>query len=506
MRNSSAVSPTRAENYAEWYQQVIKAADMAENSGVRGCMVIKPWGYGIWELLVREMDDRFKATGHENCYFPLFIPLSLIQKEAEHAEGFAKEMAIVTHHRLVKGPDGKLKPDGELEEPLIVRPTSETIIGEAFANWIQSYRDLPVLINQWANVVRWEMRTRMFLRTAEFLWQEGHTAHADKEDAMRETLQMLDVYADVAENVLAMPVIKGEKSPNERFAGAEQTFAIEAMMQDGKALQAGTSHYLGQNFAKAANIKFQSKEGREEFVHTTSWGVSTRMIGGIIMTHGDDDGLRLPPKVAPQQVVLVPILREGADNDAVLKYAEEVAAAIRKQKFDGKPVRVKVDTRDMNSADKRWSWIKKGVPVIGEIGPKDLEKRSVAINWRDQMGKKEFVAIDDLANGMEANLTAYQQRLFDAAAKLRSDRTRTDITTLDAFKKYFSGSGDKNYSDGIGFVRAPFCGDEAAVEGLLKELSVTIRCYPSDAQKSVSGACVLTGKPATVMAVFSRAY
>jgi prolyl-tRNA synthetase len=504
MSNKSAITPTRAENYAEWYQQVIKGADMADNSGVRGCMIIKPWGYGIWELLVRELDERFKATGHENCYFPLFIPLSLIQKEAEHAEGFAKEMAVVTHHRLVSR-DGKLVPDGELEEPLIVRPTSETIIGEAFAKWIQSYRDLPVLINQWANVVRWEMRPRIFLRTAEFLWQEGHTAHADKDDAMREVMQMLEVYRDVAESVLALPVIAGEKTPHERFAGAVNTFTIEAMMQDGKALQAGTSHYLGQNFSKAAGIKFQSKEGREEFVHTTSWGVSTRMIGAIIMAHADDDGLRLPPKVAPQQVVIVPIIREGADNDAVLRYANELATALRGQHFASRPVRAKVDTRDMASAEKRWSWIKKGVPLICEVGPKDLEKRSVAITWRDQLGAgKAFVPFDELANGAAAQLQQYEQRLFDAAAAIRTARLRTDITTLADFKAYFAESGDKGFTTGTGFVQAPFCGDEDAVEGVLKEMGVTIRCMPLDSK--AGGACIFTGKPATCTAIFARAY
>ncbi|NDC56798.1 MAG: proline--tRNA ligase, partial [Alphaproteobacteria bacterium] len=368
-KTRTAITPTRAENYAEWYQQVIKGADMAELSGVRGCMVIKPWGYGIWELIQSELDHRFKETGHDNAYFPLFIPLSYLQKEADHVEGFAKECAVVTHHRL-KTIDGKLVPDGALEEPLIVRPTSETVIGEAFANWVQSYRDLPLLINQWANVVRWEMRPRIFLRTVEFLWQEGHTVHESMDDAMLETKKMHGVYQDFAVNVAALPVVPGEKIAPERFPGAMNTFTIEAMMQDGRALQAGTSHYLGQNFARAANIKFQNRAGDVVLAHTTSWGLSTRMIGAIIMAHADDDGLKLPPKLAPQQVVVVPILRDDADHQAVLAYAESVVAQLKQQQFGGKPVRARVDGRDMASADKRWQWIKKGVPLIVEIGPR----------------------------------------------------------------------------------------------------------------------------------------
>lgn len=506
MAVKSAISPTRAENYAEWYQQIIKAADMAENSGVRGCMIMKPWGYGIWELLARELDDRFKATGHENCYFPLFIPLSLIQKEAEHAEGFAKEMAVVTHHRL-EMQNGKLVPAGELEEPLIVRPTSETIIGEAFARWINSYRDLPVLINQWANVVRWEMRTRLFLRTTEFLWQEGHTAHATKEEAVEETVKMLHVYGEVAEDVLAMPVFKGMKTPHERFAGAVDTYTIEAMVQDGKSIQFGTSHYLGQNFAKAANIKFQSKEGREEFVHTTSWGVSTRMIGALIMAHGDDDGLRLPPKVAPQQVVIVPILRDEADNATVLTYAEELAAALRQQRYEDKPLRVKVDARDLPSADKRWSWIKKGVPLLCEVGMKDIEKRGAAAQWRDKLAdKKVFPTFNELVNSVITDMAAYSQRLYRDAQKIRTERLRRDIATLDEFKQYFSGNGDANYTNGTGFVLVPFCGDEDAVEPLLKELGLSFRCAPLDEQADLSKPCLFTGKPATMNVLVARAY
>src|SRR5512138_3595754 len=322
----TAITPTREENYAEWYQQVIRAADLAEPSPVRGSMVIKPWGYSLWENMQRALDDMFKASGHQNAYFPLFIPLSFFQKEAEHVEGFAKECAVVTHHRLEPDADGKLVPAGELEEPLVVRPTSETIIGDAMSRWIQSWRDLPLLLNQWANVVRWEMRTRMFLRTSEFLWQEGHTAHDTREDAMTETLRALEMYRAHAEEELAMPVIAGEKPENERFPGAEGTWSIEAMMQDGKALQAGTSHYLGTSFAEASNIRFQDREGGQQLCHTTSWGVSTRLIGGVIMTHGDDDGLRVPPAIAPQQVVILPMLRDNADDQALIDYCDALKA------------------------------------------------------------------------------------------------------------------------------------------------------------------------------------
>ena len=334
----TAISPTREENYAEWYQQVVRAADMAENSPVRGCMVIKPWGFALWENMQRALDDMFKATGHQNAYFPLFIPLSFMQKEAAHVEGFAKECAVVTHHRLEAGPDGKLRPAGELEEPLIVRPTSETIIGDAFARWVQSYRDLPLLINQWCNIVRWEMRTRMFLRTTEFLWQEGHTAHATAEEAVAETMRMLDVYATFVEDWLAVPVIKGEKTAGERFPGAVQTFSIEAMMQDRKALQAGTSHFLGQNFAKASEIKFLDQSGAQQYAWTTSWGSSTRLIGAMLMTHSDDDGFVAPPKVAPLQVAIIPIWRTDEDKPRVLEYCHNVARELRAQRFVDKPV------------------------------------------------------------------------------------------------------------------------------------------------------------------------
>ncbi len=343
----TAITPTRADDYPEWYQQVVRAADMAEQSPVRGCMVIKPWGYAIWEDMQQALDAMFKATGHVNAYFPLFIPLSYLEKEAQHVEGFAKECAVVTHHRLEAGPDGGLVPTGKLEEPLVVRPTSETIIGAMYARWVKSYRDLPILINQWANVVRWEMRTRMFLRTTEFLWQEGHTAHATSEEAIEETRKMLDVYATFAQDYMAMPVIRGEKTAGERFPGAVNTYAIEAMMQDRKALQAGTSHFLGQNFSQAQEIKYLSSEGREEFAWTTSWGVSTRLVGALIMTHGDDDGLVLPPRLAPQHVVILPIFRNDEESTPVLDYCRKLQAELAAQKYDDHPVRALVDERDV---------------------------------------------------------------------------------------------------------------------------------------------------------------
>src|SRR5215468_4744101 len=372
--------------FPEWYQAVVREAEMAEPSPVRGSMVIKPWGYGVWEQIQKELDRRIKETGHENCYFPLFIPLSFIAKEAQHVEGFAKEMAVVTHHRL-KMIDGKLQPDPEarLEEPLIVRPTSETIIGDAFHRWIKSYRDLPLLTNQWANVMRWEMRTRLFLRTAEFLWQEGHTAHADEADARVETLKMLEVYRTFAEEILALPVIAGEKPENERFPGADNTYSIEAMMQDGKALQAGTSHYLGTHFAEAQNIQFQNRENGLEYCHTTSWGVSTRLIGGVIMTHGDDDGLRLPPRIAPRQIVVVPMLRDKPEDAEILTFCESLQKALAAQTAFGENLRVLLDTKDIKSAEKRWNWVRRGAPLICEIGPRDVAAGNVTFMRRDDL-------------------------------------------------------------------------------------------------------------------------
>ncbi len=386
-KERTAIIPTRSEDFPEWYQQVIKAADMAENSAVRGSMVIKPWGYAIWEKIQRQLDDRIKALGHENAYFPLFIPLSFLQKEAEHVEGFAKECAVVTHHRLEEK-DGKLVPAAPLEEPLIVRPTSETIIGDAYSRWIESWRDLPLLINQWANVVRWEMRPRLFLRTTEFLWQEGHTVHASEREALEETHQMLDMYKTFCEEVLAIPIITGEKSPGERFPGAVHTFTIEAMTQDRKALQGGTSHYLGQNFSKAQGIQFCNQDGQQEFGYTTSWGVTTRLIGGMIMVHGDDNGLCLPPRIAPKHVVIIPVIPKPELEQEILAYADTVQNHLSDLFFHNDPITVHVDRRDRRGGEKNWEWIKKGVPIRIEVGPRDLEGQSITLFTRDKSPKE----------------------------------------------------------------------------------------------------------------------
>ena len=462
-------------------------------------MVIKPWGYGIWEHLKARLDQRIKETGHENCYFPLFIPLELIEKEAAHVDGFAKEMAVVTHHRLVSK-DGKLEPAGKLDSPLVVRPTSETMIGESFAKWIQSYRDLPVKINQWANVVRWEMRPRMFLRTSEFLWQEGHTAHATEEEARLETQTMLEEYRALAENWLAIPVIAGEKSQSERFPGAVETHTIEAMMQDGKALQAGTSHYLGQNFSKAADIKFQDKNGDECFAQTTSWGVSTRMIGAIIMTHGDDNGLRVPPTVAPRQIVVLPIARDDEAAARVLPAAQDLADRLNTTVAFGNGVRAIVDKRDINAGEKRWSWIKKGAPLIVELGPRDLDQGTVMVTERTDIYGKSAQSMDDFVATISDRLQGIQDTLFAEAKAYQDARMRTDIHDLDSFKAFFKK--DK-YALG-GFVRA-YWDESAESEESLKPLGISVRCLPYD-QPSEPGTCVLTGNPATKQAIFAKAY
>lgn len=500
----NAISPSRKEDYPEWFQQVIKGADMAETSAVRGCMVIKPWGYGIWENIQRQLDERIKATGHENAYFPLFIPLSFLQKEAEHVEGFAKECAVVTHHRLEEK-NGKLVPAGELDEPLIVRPTSETIIGESYARWVESYRDLPLLINQWANVVRWEMRPRIFLRTTEFLWQEGHTVHATAEEAQAETLKILELYRDFMENILAIPVIIGEKSPGQRFPGAVNTYTLEAMMQDRKALQAGTSHYLGQNFAKSSGIKFSNKEGKVEFAYTTSWGVTTRMIGAMVMCHGDDDGLRLPPKIAHKQIVIIPVIPKPELEESVLAYAEEIARTLRDVSYNGRPLSVHVDKRDRRGGEKTWEWIKKGVPVRIEVGPRDMEARAMMVARRDQDHKSKVkIAIDDLKGSITPILDEIQAHYYAAAKTYRDENICRNITTFDGLKEYFTPkSADKPEIHG-GFVLAKWCGDKETEE-MLDELKITIRCLPIE-QSGTEGKCILTGKPATLDAIFAKSY
>lgn len=500
----TAISPTRAEDYPEWYQQVIKAADLAESSPVRGCMVVKPWGYGIWESIQRDLDGRIKATGHENAYFPLFIPLSFLEKEAAHVEGFAKECAVVTHHRLEEK-DGKLVPTGELEEPLVVRPTSETIIGESFSRWIESYRDLPLLINQWANVVRWEMRPRIFLRTAEFLWQEGHTAHANEEEAREETLKMLEVYRALAEEVLALPVIVGEKSPGERFPGAVNTYCIEAMMQDRKALQAGTSHYLGQNFAKAADIQFCAESGEREHAYTTSWGVTTRLIGAMIMTHGDDDGMRVPPRVAPKHVVILPVVPKKELEAEIFKAADDLADRLRQQSFHGQPLVVTVDKRDIRGGEKNWEWIKKGIPVRMELGPRDLESASVMLCRRDKGPKeKEKLGWDEAVGQMTGILQSIQDTYFEQAKGFRDAHVYTGIESLDDLRAFFTPKNSKRPEIHGGFVRAKWCGDPET-EDLLGELKVTIRCLPMD-QSGTTGKCVITGREATLDVILAKSY
>ncbi len=495
----TAITPTRGDDYPEWYQQVIKAADLAENSDVRGCMVIKPWGYAIWENMQRVLDGMFKATGHENAYFPLFIPLSFLQKEADHVEGFAKECAVVTHHRLEPDAEGKLRPAGPLEEPLIVRPTSETIIGSTYARWVQSYRDLPILINQWANVVRWEMRTRLFLRTAEFLWQEGHTAHATQEEAVVETMQMLKVYATFAEEYMAMPVIQGEKTAGERFPGAVNTYSIEAMMQDRKALQAGTSHFLGQNFSKAQEIKFLDQNNETQFAWTTSWGVSTRLVGALIMTHSDDDGLVLPPRLAPKHVVLLPIYRSEEDKAGVLEYVAKLKTELEAQLYDQLPVRVFIDDRDLRGGEKNWQHVKKGVPLRVEVGPKDIAKDAVFVARRDT-AEKVSMPRGEFVSGIAAMLTSMQQNLFHRALKLREENTRK-IDSLEEFKAYFTPKKEEIHG---GFALCHFV-DTPEVNNLIKEMKVTIRCVPI-AGEDEPGKCIFTGQPSLRRGVFAKAY
>ena len=493
----TAITPTRLENYPEWYQQVIKAADLAETSPVRGCMVIKPWGYAIWENIQKELDRRFKATGHKNAYFPLFIPMRYLQKEADHVDGFAKECAVVTHSRLEADENGQLQPAGPLDEPLIVRPTSETIIGELFAKWVQSYRDLPLLINQWANVVRWEMRTRLFLRTSEFLWQEGHTVHATEEEAMVETRTMLDVYADFSENYLAMPVIKGEKTEAERFPGAVSTYSIEAMMQDKKALQAGTSHFLGQNFAKSSSIKFLNAESKEEHAWTTSWGVSTRLVGGLIMTHSDDDGLVLPPAIAPAHVVILPVTPKPDSRDAVLEYCRDLKQALEAQSYLGEPVRVELDDRDIRGGEKTWSWVKKGVPVRIEVGPRDMEKEAVFYARRDKSVKNKVSQEKaSFVSEITALLENIQSSLFKKAQDLQKTHTQS-IDNKEDFEAYFA-------DEDAGYASVGFCLDSQLEDELAKRLKISVRCIPNDTVAETVP-CIFTGKDGKRV-IFARSY
>jgi prolyl-tRNA synthetase len=504
-------------NFPNWYQAVVREADMAEPSPVRGSMIIKPWGYGVWEQIQQELDRRIKETGHDNCYFPLFIPLSFIAKEASHVEGFAKEMAVVTHHRL-KMIDGKLQPDPEsrLDEPLVVRPTSETIIGDAFSRWIKSHRDLPLLINQWANVVRWEMRTRLFLRTSEFLWQEGHTAHADGEDAMAETLRILEIYRDFSEGVLAMPVIAGEKSANERFPGAVNTYSIEAMMQDGKALQAGTSHYLGTHFAQAQNIRFQNEAGEHALCHTTSWGVSTRLIGGVVMTHGDDDGLRLPPAIAPRQIIIVPMLRGKPEDADVLAYCEALNHALAAKEALGGRVRVQLDTKDIKSADKRWNWVRRGAPLIIEIGPRDMANGAVTYMRRDHLrdGDKVRSAAmerDRFVADAPQLLTDIQVRLYREAKTRLDSNIHSGVKNFNELVEHFGAAAadEDDASEFRGWVRASLANPTGPaldrIEQQLKHLKLTIRNAPLN-QIAAHGPCIFTGQKGVQEILIARSY
>ena len=503
----TAITPRRDQDFPEWYQQVVKAADMAENSDVRGCRVITPWGYGIWETMQRALDGRFKATGHKNAYFPLFIPLSYLEKEASHVEGFAKECAVVTHHRLEVGADGKMRPapSSQLTEPLVVRPTSETIIGASYAKWVQSWRDLPILINQWANVVRWEMRPRLFLRTAEFLWQEGHTAHESSEQALEETDLILGIYKKFARDWLALPVFTGEKSESERFPGAVKTLCIEAMVQDRKAIQAGTSHFLGQNFAHASGIKFQSREGKEEFAWTTSWGVSTRLIGTLIMAHADDDGLVLPPRIAPAQIVILPVTPKPETRDAVLAAADQLATELRAQTAFGEKITVEVDKRDIGGGTKTWEWIKKGVPIRVELGPRDLEKGSVAVARRDRGAKeKAFVPNAEFVGQAAAILEEMQAGLLAKATAYR-DANTVKIDTKEEFYAFFTAQNPNKPEIHGGFALAHWNGSREVEEKIKDDLKVTIRCIPFDGLEE-AGQCILTGEPSQRRVVWAKSY
>lgn len=486
---------SRSEDYSKWYNELVVKADLAENSGVRGCMVIKPYGYAIWEKMRDELDRKFKETGHENAYFPLFVPKSLFEAEEKNAEGFAKECAVVTHYRLKTDPENPKKlivdPEAKLEEELIVRPTSEAIIWNTYKNWIQSYRDLPILINQWANVVRWEMRTRLFLRTAEFLWQEGHTAHATREEAVEETEKMLDVYANFVENFMAVPVIRGMKTPSERFAGAEETYCIEAMMQDGKALQAGTSHFLGQNFAEAFDVKFTNKEGKIEYAWATSWGVSTRLMGALIMAHSDDFGLVLPPNLAPIQVVIVPIFK----GEEQLQQIDEVAFELQ-QKLRAKGISVKYDNRTENKPGWKFAEYElKGVPVRIAMGARDLENKTVEIARRDTL-TKEVQPIENLDVYIEELLQTIQKSIFEKALNFRKENI-TKVDTYEEFKKVLEEKG--------GFISAHWDGTAEEEEQIKEETKATIRCIPLDNEME-DGVSLISGKPSKQRVIFAKAY
>ena len=499
--SKSALSATRKDDFPKWFQEVIKQADLAENSQIRGCMVLKPDGYALWEQVQQQFDPMLKSAGVKNAAFPLFVPLEYFQREAQHADGFATEVAVVTHRRLVKNELGELTPSAPLEEPLIVRPTSEMIIGDSMSRWIQSHRDLPLKLNQWCSVVRMEMRPRMFLRTTEFWWHEGHSAHATAEEAHENTIQMFSLYQKFIKENLAIPAIPGEKIPCERFAGAERTFSVEAMMQDGKALQAATSHNLGQNFAKAMNIVFQNSNGEQEYAHTTSWGMSTRIVGALIMVHSDDDGLRIPPRVAPTQIIILPVIPKEELKTDVINYANEIKESLKNLNFYESPLRVEVDSRDIRGGDKNWQAIKKGIPIRIEVGPRDIPKREVVVSRRDlPTGNKGFFSIDELLSKITATLEEQQNTYYQTAQKILSDRTASEIKSLNDLKDHFSSTDNSN----VGFARVPWNGDEAVLEDLKAE-KLTVRCIPFD-QPSELGKCLFSGKDATCEIVVAKAY
>ena len=490
----TAIQPTRKDNFPEWYQSIIKESELAQNSQVRGCMIIRPNGFSIWENIQEILNKKLKDTGHQNAYFPLLIPLSYLEKEAGHVEGFAKECAVVTHHRLEQV-DNQLIPAGKLDEPYIIRPTSETIIAESFSNWVNSYRDLPLKINQWANVMRWEMRTRLFLRTSEFLWQEGHTAHETKQEAIEETRLILKIYKELLEEYLAIPVLDGLKTPDEKFPGAEETYTVETLMQDNKAVQSGTSHFLGQNFSKVFNIKFQSRESIEEFAWTTSWGVSTRLIGALIMSHSDDNGLVLPPKIAPIKVLIIPILPKNADQDEILKACDNLKVAVEEKSYCNSPIKCFVDNSDKRGGEKLWGGVKKGYPVIVEIGPKDIENESVCYRRRDEDPQnKNFVTQSEFCINAENLLIDIQNNLFSKAKK-RLDENSSKVSSIANFKKFFENNG--------GFAYA-YWNPKAIGLDLFKELKVTPRCI---IENEVSGEiCIFTNEPAQALVAFARSY
>ena len=496
---SNAISPTRQENYPEWYQEVVKAAELAEHSPTRGSMVIKPWGYALWELMQKGLDGLIKETGHENVAMPTLLPLEFFEKEAEHVEGFAKETMVMTHYRLKLDDKGALIPDPEsaLEKPYVLRPTSELMFGHMYSKWVQSYRDLPILLNQWGSVFRWEMRTRLFLRTAEFIWQEGHTAHATEQEACDETSLMHQTYNTFLRDFLAVASIPGYKTPDELFPGAIHTLTLESMMQDKKALQAATSHYLGQNFAKASDIQFLDQNGDRQYAHTTSWGASTRMVGGLIMSHSDDDGLVLPPRVAPSQVVILPIYRKDEEREQVLAAANDLVKQLKASNAFGESVRVKIDDRDLRGGEKSWQAIKKGVPVRIEIGPRDLAKNQVCLARRDKGPKeKEFLAIDAAVTAIPAILEEMQANLL-AASEARLEENTQFIEDLDSFKAFFENDG--------GFAVAYW--SEAAIDHpILSELKVTPRCIPLEGQTEEEHTCIFSGEKTSTKVVFAKSY